>query len=336
MVEIKRLGIVISPPKGNEGLYAENRTSEYAAYNAGMAFDGKSVHMLYRFSRNRPADGYDPALMSCYCEDYINYAELMPDGKLVRDFGPVIKPSVPREYAGCHDPRITFLEGKYYITYCAWDLGYLPGGVNKTRLGFASTDDFKTYQKLGVVDLFAFDKDHYFFPERINGKIVLVHRVEPEIQMDFFDSIEGALDQRFWDKYKTNIKNSIKIKRLYDWESLKIGGSVPPIKTDKGWLFIYHGVRWLDERARLFEYCAGAALLDLNDPSKVIGRLPRPLFKPETDYEKFGDVRNVVFPVGGYVYKGELYISYGGADKVVAMCKCNLGELLYELERNKT
>lgn len=332
MVKVERLGVVIEPQKGKSGEYCEGRTSEYAAFNAGAYFGGSIVHMLYRYSRNRLAAEYDPAEMSPYAEDCIAYAQLTPEGKLIRDFGKVIEPEHPFELAGCQDPRITPFEGRYYITYAAWDRGFAK--ADRNRLAFAVTDDFKTYTKLGIMDSPYWDKDHYLFPERVNGKLVLVHRIEPDIQMEFFDSVEDMLDRDFWKNYRKN-DHTINIRRKYDWESHKIGGGVPPIRTDKGWLFLYHGVRWLDKEETRFEYCAGAALLDLNDPSKVLGRLPEPLFRPETDYEKHGDVENVVFPVGGYIYNGDLYISYGGADKVVAMVKCNLNELLGALLQNK-
>jgi predicted GH43/DUF377 family glycosyl hydrolase len=89
-----------------------------------------------------------------------------------------------------------------------------------------------------------------------------------------------------------------------------------------------------DDAVRPFVYRAGAALLDLENPSKVIARLPYPILEPEEPYELVGDVNNVVFPVGGYVYQGDLYVSYGGADRVVALATVPLAELLEELGKH--
>lgn len=107
------------------------------------------------------------------------------------------------------------------------------------------------------------------------------------------------------------------------------------VVDDKGWLLIYHGVEDHPNQKPIFTYRAGAALLDLKNPSKVIGRLPYPILEPETDYEKFGYVDNVVFPVGGDLHNGYLYMSYGGADRCVAMARTPLDGLLDALLEHK-
>ena len=327
MVQVKRLGVVLEPKGAREGYAMGGR--EYAVFNAGAVLKDGEVHMLYRCARKVPNAQWCPVNGYPYQEDWIGHAVLTPEGKLVKDYGKVIAPENEMDFNGTQDPRIVLFEGKYYITYCAY------GKDKKARLGFAVTEDFVTYKKLAVLDMPWWNKDHFIFPQRINGKVCLVHRIEPNIYMDFFDDIESMCNQDNWVNYDKNRGDSIHMKGIYDWESLKIGGSVPPIYTPEGWLFIYHGVSWKDEKNKKFQYCAGAALLDLKDPSKVIGRLPDPLLVPETDYELYGDVDNVVFPVGGYIYNGELYISYGGADTVVAMAKVNVDELLTELKKYK-
>ena len=139
------------------------------------------------------------------------------------------------------------------------------------------------------------------------------------------------LDPEYWDHYEDKIHEKVIMKSEYEWENKKIGGSVPPIKTSEGWLFIYHGVA--DDREP-FCYRAGAALLDLENPSKVIARLPYPILEPTEDYEVAGDVPNVVFPVGAYIHEGYVYMSYGGADKVVALCRFKYDELMEEFRKN--
>ena len=100
-------------------------------------------------------------------------------------------------------------------------------------------------------------------------------------------------------------KHTLLIKPDQRWEMLKVGAGPPPVKTKHGWLLIYHGVN------ESHVYRAGAALLDLNDPSKVLGRTKRPILEPKEPYEKYGDVNNVVFPTGACIMDGKLLVYYG-------------------------
>ena len=339
MFQLERLGVVLNPDMGEDREYCLGRKGEYAKYNAGMVLDaqtGDRVHMLYRFGRNVPAAEFHPEEgMSPYVTDCIGYAELTPEGRLVKDHGIVYRPQMPGELSGCQDPRIVWFEGWYIVTYCAWDINQVPAGCDKPRMAFSRTRDFKNFEPLGIIDHASFDKDHYIFPERIGGKICLVHRVVPDIQFDYFDSFDDLFSWEGWKDYEHISHKSTVMKGMYPWEGGKIGGSAPPIRTKDGWLFLYHGVEMMPE-GHEFEFCysAGAALLDGDNPEKVIARLPEPILRPETPYEKYGDVGNVVFPVGAYVYNGMLYVSYGGADKVTAIARCSLDELLNELKKH--
>ena len=109
------------------------------------------------------------------------------------------------------------------------------------------------------------------------------------------------------------------------WEAWKIGAGPPPIRTDAGWLLIYHGV---DPD---LVYRAGAALLNLEQPWKVIARTPQPILEPEEEYEREGDVPNVVFPEGAVIIGDELVIFYGAADKVCCVASVRLDELINHL-----
>ena len=193
----------------------------------------------------------------------------------------------------------------------------------------ARTKDFRRIEPIGIIPTRDWDKDAFILPERINGKIVYIHRIEPNIQIDYFDTFEDMLDSDYWDHYEEKIHEQVVIKSEYPWENKKVGGSVPPIKTPEGWLFFYHGVA--NDREP-FCYRVGAALLDLENPSKVIARLPYPILEPTEDYERVGDVNEVVFPVGAYIHNGYIYMSYGGADKVVALCRLRYDELMEELK----
>ena len=326
MIKMQRLGIVLEPAT------AEIRTM--AKFNAGMTLAGNVVHMAFRYAEWRPA--FDEKTQSNYARDEIRYARLSPEGKLLYENDrPLVAPSLPWDAAGCQDPRVVQFEGAYYLIYCGWDKGFAPPGKDRARMGIARTFDFITSEKLGVVGHDAWDKDDFIFPERIKGKIAFVHRVEPNIQIDYFNSFEELLDPKSWEGYQSKVEASTVLRAAFPWECGKVGGSVPPIRTEQGWLFIYHAVETFPGNLQKpFIYRAGAALLDLENPSQVIARLPYPILEPEEEYERVGDVNNVVFPVGGYVYQGSLYVSYGGADRVVALAKVPLVDLLAELKQH--
>lgn len=348
MFKFQRLGVVLAP--------ATAETHTIAKFNAGMVLDGDIVHMAYRYCEWRTK--FDPATQSNYAVDEVRYARLTPHGELLFDTNrPLLSPSEPWDVSGCQDARIVPFEGAYYLFYCGWDKDAAPAGQDRARVGIARTRDFITAEKLGYVDHYTWDKDAFIFPQRIGGKIAYVHRVSPNIQIDYFDSFEELLDRRNWADYERRVEASTVLRAAFPWECGKVGGSVPPILTEDGWLLIYHAVEVFPERlvsweeaavalqdrekaaaffaTQPFIYRAGAALLDAHNPSRVIARLPYPILEPEEDYERFGDVGNVVFPVGGYVYEGDLYISYGAADRCVALAKAPLDELLGELRKHR-
>ena len=314
MLYFEKLGVILAP---------ENEL--IAKFNAGAHFDGKVVHLLYRRGEiERPSGGASPH----YVKNYIAYARMTPEGKLLfEDPRPAIARTSDYEKMGLEDPRIFTLDGQIYVTYTAWD-------GRQARVAFAKTnEDFSSFEKIGVVPARRFDKDAYLFPCRIGGKIAYVHRFEPNIQIDYFDDFEGLFDDGFWRDYRPQENGSVALTGKQPWEEGKLGGALPPIRTPIGWLFFYHGVahdRWP------FCYRAGLALLDLDDPHKIIARLPYPVLEPTEEYERMGDVNNVVFPCGGYVYKDVLYLVYGGADKTTALARCPMKDILCELEKYKT
>ncbi len=310
-MKIERLGVLLSPD-----------TEKEAKFNAGMVRSGDTVHMLYRYAQILD---YEDGGKVRYSANQIHYARLSREGTVCEDRfdEPVLFPHDEWDRAGCEDPRIVLFEGRYYIFYSAFD-----GTV--CRVGVAVTDDFSHFERLGVIPTRQWDKDAFIFPERIGGKIAYMHRIEPDIEIDFFDRMEDLFEDAFWENYHK--QQRVLLTGVQPWENQRIGGSVPPIKTPIGWLIIYHGVS--DDRVP-FCYRAGAALLDLDDPTKVIARLPEPLLSPQTDYECVGDVNNVVFPQGAYLDGEWLVISYGAADKRVALARVRFDELLKELDQNR-
>ncbi len=297
-----------------------------AVFNCGATVteDGNVV-MLYR----AVPSGYRKADSG---KGYINYVSsigcaVSRDGySFSIDEKAVITPQEEWDRYGCEDPRITRFTDKgketYLLTYTALSSPAFSGKGD--RVALAATEDFKTYIRRGVIIPGIKDKDAVFFPERINGKIALLHRIPPDIQIVYFEDMEevGKADGNFWSQYSESKEDHTILKRKYKWESKKIGAGPPPVKTEEGWLLIYHGV----DKDNV--YRAGVVLLDLEDPSRVIARSSLPILEPEEDYEKIGDVNNVVFPEGAVVLDDTLFVYYGAADKVCALATAKVHDIL--------
>lgn len=214
------------------------------------------------------------------------------------------------ERLGVEDPRITCIEGTYYITYtgasvypcCESNPSLYKSVPWRCRVGLLSTTDFKTYTKHGCILPDMDNKDVVLFPEKIRGKYVMLHRTFPNIWMAYSEDMVNWHDHKLLMRVQPGA-----------WDCDRIGAGAPPIKTEYGWLNFYHGV---DHKRT---YRLGILLLDLEDPSKVIGRSVDPVLSPEEDWEKHGLVPNVVFTCGAVEMDGQYLVYYGGADKVIGV-----------------
>jgi len=288
----------------------------------------------------------------------IGYCQIKDDKVIFRSDKPILVPEYNYEDHGLEDPRITFLDGKYYMFYTAFD------GLNAV-VAYAVSNDLKNWEKKGLITpqitydeaedifrnsgvgekyiyyekvfrkdkgdrIYLWEKDAMLFPKKINGKYALLHRVLPGIQIAYFDNFD-QLNQTFWKNYLKNLGNYLVLDPKYLFQNSYIGAGCVPIETDSGWLLIHHSVETDINKGQV--YHASAALLDLDDPTKIIGLLPYPLFSPEIEWEKNGVVNNVVFPTGAVVKDGQLLVFYGAADKAIGLRKINLSELLKELKK---
>lgn len=214
---------------------------------------------------------------------------------------------------GIEDARCTQIGDEYYINFTSVS----PKGVVDSLV---VTKDFESIDYLG--NIFAPDnKDILIFPEKINGKYYALHRPESSNLNKRDVWIATSPDLISWGNHKHLIKTS-----EGDWDNGRVGGGLVPIKTDKGWLEIYHGAT-KDNR-----YCMGAILLDLEDPSKVIAKSDKPIMVPEESYEKEGFFGEVVFGCGGIVKGDELTMYYGVADTSMAGCRITISEILEQLD----
>ncbi len=272
----------------------ENDWESKLVFNPAALYENGLFHLLYR------AIGEDNI-------SRIGYAVSSNGYEFFRLDKPVFTPMGILESKGCEDPRLVSLEGKFYMTYTAYSMK----GV---RVSLASTRNFIQWERYGVVLPDMENKDAVLFPEKIGGRYVMLHR-----PMDPPRSI--------WIAYSNDLVKWGDFKKVMApiegrWDGIGIGSASPPVKTEKGWLLIYHGI---DKDG---VYRLGAALLDLEDPSRVLGRHPEPILEPEEDYELRGEVREVVFGCGICEVEDKYFIYYGAADKVICGATAEKRELL--------
>jgi predicted GH43/DUF377 family glycosyl hydrolase len=303
---IRHLGNPILTPRG------DNRWESKLTFNPGIYMDGSKIHILYR-----AVDENDIS--------YIGYAS-SSDGRHIdeRLAKPVISPEYEWENLGVEDVRVNSIDGHIYITYTALS--------NKgARVAIAETEDFRTFRKMGLIGPDYYDKDAVIFPKRIDGKIILLHRISPNIQAAYFESVEDIIKPplSYWEEHMANLEAFTLLKPKQKWEARKIGSGPPPIETDRGWLLIYHGVD--DEKS----YKVGAVLLDLDNPLKILGRTTEPLLEPSVWYEHWGCVPEVVFPTGVALLDNTLYTYYGAADTTCCVATVNIHDLLEHLKSGK-
>jgi predicted GH43/DUF377 family glycosyl hydrolase len=289
-----------------------------AVFNCSILNDGKTIHMLYR-----AIGEYD---------DYVSrigYASTDDGLSFTRRKEAAMYPKKDYEKYGIEDPRLMSIDGKIYVTYVVLS-NYVKNGPSVST-ALANTEDFSYYKRLGVItNPGSDDKDVVLFQ---NGneeedsrfqKYMMLHRPSKWIGPQY-----NTERPSIWLSEGNSVTNFSKhmllIKPEQSWEELKIGAGVSPIKTKKGWLVIYHGV------SADHIYSAGAFLLDLKNPYKILGRTKEPLLTPEEGYETNGDVNNVVFPTGACILDNKLFVYYGAADKVCCVATTDLYNLLDHL-----
>ena len=339
MINVKKEGVFLS----RTDLEFENE----GVLNPAVIRVGDSVHMFYRAVQkgNLSTIGY------CRMDGPLTIVE--------RWDKPIIVPEFDYESQGVEDARITKIDDTFYMTYTGYD------GIN-ARGALATSKDLKHFEKHGLIvppvtyaefvsiiessqkvnenywlnqkfyyqatdvdkKSLLWDKNVIFFPRKINGKFVFLHRLRPGIQIVSVKSLT-ELTKEFWKDYFHNLHEHIVLDPVHEHESSYIGGGCPPIETEHGWLLIYHGVRRTEKGQ--FIYSACAVLLDIKNPVKEIARLPYTLFSPEYEWELKGEVNNVVFPTGTALFGNTLFIYYGAADSLIACATVSLSELVAEL-----
>jgi len=224
-------------------------------------------------------------------------------------------PDHPEEVWGVEDPRAIFLEEAacYGSTYTA----YSPVGP---MVALATTKDFERYERLGPV-LPPENKDAALFPVKFGGEWLLLHRPVTRMEGGAHVWVSRSPDLIHWGRHQVLLQ----ARSGPYWDAGKIGLSAPPLRTPEGWLVLYHGVK---NTCFGSIYRQGLALLDLKDPTRVLGRTGEWFFGPETEYERSGDVGNVIFCCGWTLVGQQVRFYYAGADTCMALATAQLDDLL--------
>jgi len=225
------------------------------------------------------------------------------------------------EQWGCEDARVTYLaeEKRWYITYTA----YSPSGA---AVALARSEDLVHAERLSLI-FSPSNKDAVLFPQKFRGRWAVLHRPDA-----------GGI-QHIWSAYSPDLVHWGEAHSVLPerggaaWDGVKVGAGPPPILTDEGWLLIYHGVKAYGGQ---LVYRAGVALLDRDQPHKMIARSRNWVFQAEAPYELSGLVPNVVFPTGLLLRGDELWMYYGAADMCVCLATAKLKDLMGVLHRERS
>ncbi len=301
-------------PEGNPILAPRPNTpwEKGGVLNPATLLVGDVTYMLYRAATEKNVST-------------IGFAK-MKDGEIIqRNDSPIYLPRADFEKRnednnyGCEDPRLIQIEDTVYMFYTAYN-----GAHPRVAVSSISYEDFKDEKweawtaPQAITHPDVDDKDAILIPEKTHNGYCVIHRAGVSICADHLSSLDFKNEQ---------IDKCIELidPRYGMWDGIKVGASTPAIKTEFGWLLIYHGISWNHI------YRVGALLLDLKDPTIILARSAFPIFEPEEYYEKKGTVGNVVFPCGTTLVGDTLTLFYGAADTTIGMARCSLEELLTTL-----
>jgi beta-1,2-mannobiose phosphorylase / 1,2-beta-oligomannan phosphorylase len=295
--------------------------------NPSVLFEDGVFRMVYRATNDTHADIPGKYMSS------IGYAESTDGINFTRSPHPLITPDQDYEQRlGCEDPRVTKIDGQYFLYYTAVSE---ENGNDIVRIALATSKDFKHWTKHGIVGpLHTTSKAAVLFPEKIGGKYVMFYTWMSDSPLSTimeakFDSIEQVIKpprHLMMDDIDRYEQYAVFPPPPNTFRGAEVGAV--PIKTDKGWLFIYCPANTSDHP----EWTINAALLDLNDPRRILAKTKEPILRPETDEELHGVVNNVTFPEGAVVVGDQLYVYYGSGDQGICLATCNFHELLSHLE----
>lgn len=276
-----------------------------AVFNPAVVYENGLFHLLYR-ACDRPFRLDTPVPRHRFTS-VIGHATSRDGIHFQRDPQPVLTGRGAQEAWGVEDPRVTRLGSEYVMLYTAF------GGRSwdDVRIAMARSRDLVHWEDRRIV-LDEPNKNAALFPERVGGRYVLLHRRHPDIWIAWSEDLRGWTDHRV-----------LMRPREGAWDCRKIGAAGPPMRIPEGWLLFYHGV---DERGT---YRLGVALLDPDDPSRVLARQAEPVLEPEREWERRGLVPGVVFSCGAAEVGDAYYVYYGAADTVIGVAVLPKGDVRF-------
>jgi predicted GH43/DUF377 family glycosyl hydrolase len=319
MLETKIKHVKLKRFSGNPVLKPNPKLSwqSRAVFNPAVLYEDGRVHLAFRAMSedNTSVIGFASSANGFKFDEQLSAPVNVPREEFEAKL-------VPGGNSGCEDPRLTRIDNTIYMLYTAFNGRSDP----RVALTHISLDDFIKRRWVWSRPILISppnlsDKDAAIFPKKIKGKYAILHRLGTSIWLDFVDDLTFAGDKWLGGHIFMSPKDEMP-------DTDKLGISGPPIETKYGWLLLYHAV---SRKTQPMTYYVSAALLDLNDPSKVIARRRVPILEPETPYELFGQVNNVVFPCGAAIIGQDLFVYYGGADSVIGVATMKIEDLLNSL-----
>ncbi|HAL17574.1 MAG TPA: glycosidase [Anaerolineaceae bacterium] len=278
----------------------------YNVFNPSVIYHNGLFHMHYR------AQGLDWI-------SRIGYAVSVDGIRWNRMRRPVLEPQDASDSRGVEDPRVTEMDGDFYMSYTAYGREF-SGQGEPTHAGggifpmFAHSRNLIQWERIGALVKGEDNKDHVLFPRRIQGNYVALHRRAPDVWL------AESFDLTYWPV--ESMRPIFGPRPENGWDSFRVGGGGVPIETEYGWLIVYHAYD------PSHTYRLGTCLLDLDDPAIVIHRPKDFIFEPREIWELRGDVPNVVFSCANLVVGDTVYVYYGGADHVIGLATIGFAELL--------
>lgn len=326
-------GVVLEKPRENPIIEPRVYSWESkATFNPGAFEANGKIHIIYR------AIGEDDSSSLGYAESQDGYTILerpthfvfrRPNDSSRADFlaTPIDYISGGGWNGGCEDPRLSRIDDMVYMLYTAFDgWGSLRIALTSIRLRDLENKKWRWRKPALISPPGEIHKNWVLFPEKIGGKYAILHSFYPNVLIAYFDSLDELDGKKF-----IQSDNSRPVDEARTWDSWFRGVGPTPIKTDLGWLILYHA---MDHR-NPDRYRLGALILDFKDPTKILYRSSSPILEPEEHWENDGYKWGVIYSCGAAVKDGQLFVYYGGADKVVGVASIKLADLLNDLKRNK-
>lgn len=281
---------------------SEHSWEAAAVFNGAAVYEKGVYHYIYRATNIGGHEKYG---------EYINNLGYATSRDLLfweRRPEPILKNDVPQEWRGPEDPRTVKIEDTFYMTYTGFG-GRFPGDY---RICLATSNDLIHWERHGVL-LDEENKNSAFFPTKFGEDYLLLHRRHPDIWLARTRDFKTFRDHQIIMKIVDD-----------DWQCTRIGIAGPPVRHPKGWLLFYHAVD------KINAYRLGAALLDYDDPGKVLARQSRPVLEPELDWEINGFVPNVIFSCATVETEDEYVVIYAGADTVTGAAKVIKSDVIFD------